>query len=107
MEDARLSKFRLSADFIARIIAPTTLDQLDKYADNSDNIILHNGQQYISFVDSRQAAAKTTLKQNLDQERLWFYSTIYHELCRRKAECGKVQEKIAKIAAELPKLQVA
>ena len=106
MEDARLSKFRISADFIGRIIAPTTLDQLDKYTDDSGNVILHNGQQYISFVDSRQAAAKTTLKQNLEQERLWFYSTIYHELCRRKAECGKMQEKIAKIASELPTAQI-
>ena len=25
------------------------------------------------------------MKQNLEQERMWFYSTIYHELCRRKA----------------------
>ena len=28
---------------------------------------VHDGQQYISFVDSRQAAAKATLKQNLEQ----------------------------------------
>lgn len=85
MEDNRLQKFRLSADFISRILAPSILDQLDKGKSKTDGIVLHNGQQYISFVDSRQAAAKATLKQNLEQERMWFYSTIYHELCRRKA----------------------
>ncbi len=86
MEDNRLQKFRLSADFISRILAPSVLDQLEKGTSNDKNsIVLHDGQQYISFVDSRQAAAKATLKQNLEQERQWMYSTIYHELCRRAA----------------------
>ena len=85
MEDNRLQKFRLSADFISRVLAPSILDQLDKGTSQTDGIVLHDGQQYISFVDSRQAAARATLKQNLEQERMWFYSTIYHELCRRKA----------------------
>ena len=85
MEDNRLQKFRLSADFISRIMAPSILDQLETGKSNNNGIVLHNGQQYISFVDSRQAAAKATLKQNLEQERMWFNSTIYHELCRRKA----------------------
>ena len=83
MEDNRLQKFRLSADFISRILAPSVLDQLDKGTSKTDGIVLHDGQQYISFVDSRQAAAKATLKQNLEQERMWIYSIIYHELCRR------------------------
>ena len=85
MEDNRLQKFRLSADFISRMMAPSILGQLEKGESKTDGIVLHDGQQYISFVDSRQAAAKATLKQNLEQERMWFNSTIYHELCRRKA----------------------
>ena len=80
-EDLRLQKLRLSAEFISRILAPTTLDQLDE-STSRNSITLHKGQQYISFVDSRQAAAKSTMNQNLEQERLWFYSTIYSELCR-------------------------
>ena len=85
MEDNRLQKFRLSADFISRMMAPSILDQLEKGESSTNGIVLHDGHQYISFVDSRQSAAKATLKQNLEQERMWFYSTIYHELCRRKA----------------------
>ena len=67
MEDNRLQKFRLSADFISRMMAPSILDQLDKGDSKTGGIVLHDGQQYISFVDSRQAAAKATLKQNLEQ----------------------------------------
>lgn len=81
IEDMRLNKLRLSADFISRVLAPTTLDQLDE-ATSANSITLHSGQQFLSFVDSRQAAAKSTMNQNLEQERLWFYTTIYHELCR-------------------------
>lgn len=102
MDDTRLQKFRLSADFISRLLAPSVLDQLDKAkAPQDGSIMLHGGQQYISFVDSRQSAAKATLKQNLEQERKWFYSTIYHELCRRKAETQKVEKKISEIKISL------
>lgn len=83
-EDMRLQKLRLSSEFISRILAPSTLDQLDE--STSSTITLHKGQQYISFVDSRQAAAKSTLNQNLEQERLWFYTTIYRKLCSLGAE---------------------
>ncbi|MCF0186194.1 MAG: DEAD/DEAH box helicase, partial [Bacteroidaceae bacterium] len=81
IEDMRLIKLRLSSEFISRVLAPTTLDQLDE-ATSANSITLHSGQQFLSFVDSRQAAAKATMNQNLEQERLWFYTTIYHELCR-------------------------
>ena len=99
MEDNRLQKFRLSADFISRMLAPSILDQLDKGTSSTNGIVLHDGQQYISFVDSRQAAAKATLKQNLEQERMWFYSIIYHELCRRKANGLTKDAALAQIMA--------
>ena len=97
MDDSRLQKFRLSADFISRMLAPSILDHLEKGDPNK----LHDGQQYISFVDSRQAAAQATLKQNLEQERMWFYSTIYHELCKRNIENEKVQKKIDTLTQEM------
>lgn len=101
MEDSRLQKFRLSAEFISRILAPSILDQLDKGESKTDGIVLHDGQQYISFVDSRQAAAKATLKQNLEQERMWFSSTIYHELCRRKSHGLTKEAALAQISAAI------
>lgn len=88
VEDMRLQKLRLSAEFISRILAASTLDQVDA-ATSKKSITLHKGQQYLSFVDSRQAAAKSTLNQNLEQERLWFYNSIFKELCKRSSSFTK------------------
>ena len=100
-DTSRIQKFRLSADFISRMMAPSILDQLEKHpSDDPEELILHDGQQYISFVDSRQAAAKSTLSQNLEQERMWFYTTIYHELCKRAAKARDYEEQAKAIRAE-------
>lgn len=97
MESAYLQKFRLSPDFISRLLAPSVLNELEKgKSKDPEKLVLHDGQQYISFADSRQLAAKTTLKQNLEQERLWFYSTVFHELCRRKANEEEWKREIRK-----------
>ena len=101
LENSRLKKFRINADTISRLIAPTILDQIEEYKpkgnpeiipihdgkqcflkskDGSMQLIFHKGQQYLSFVDSRQAAAIASLKQNVEEERLWFYSIVYKAL---------------------------
>ena len=104
MEDMRLIKLRLSSEFISRILAPSTLDQLDE-ATSQNSITLHSGQQFLSFVDSRQAAAKSTMSQNLEQERLWFYTTIYHELCRLNSglSLDDVKKKLEDISVDRSK----
>ena len=80
----KLQKFRIASDFVSRLIAPSTLDLMTEVKPkDKSKISLHKGQQYISFVDSRQTAARSTIKQNLEEERLWVYGTIFHELCRR------------------------
>ena len=102
-DEGTLKKFRLSAEFISRIMAPSVLDQLDKYESEDGEKLLHDGQQYISFADSRQLAAKATLKQNQEQERMWFYTTIYHKLCELSAgDNSKVVEDLkAKMQAAM------
>ena len=83
----KLQKFRVSSDFVSRLLAPSVLDLMTEAQPKDEKkIALHQGQQYISFVDSRQAAAQSTIKQNLEEERLWVYSRIFHELSRRAAE---------------------
>ena len=89
---SNLLRFRLSAELISRYLAPSILDQLEQ---NAGDGVLHQGQQYISFVDSRQAAAISTLNQNLEQEKMWVYNTIYHELCKRKAQETGIRAEIA------------
>ncbi|MBD5427331.1 MAG: DEAD/DEAH box helicase, partial [Treponema sp.] len=95
----KLQKFRFSADLISRIIAPEILDQLAE-ADNTSGL-LHKGQQYISFVDSRQGAARGSLGQNLEQERIWVYSRIFHALNEKAATGGNATGKIKKLEEEL------
>lgn len=89
----KLQKFRVAPDFISRLIAPSTLDLMTEVEPaDGDKTCLHKGQQYISFADSRQMAAGSTIKQNLEEERLWVYGTIYHELCRRATAGNMTRE---------------
>lgn len=93
----KLQKFRLASDFISRLIAPSTLDLMTEAKPKDESkLSLHNGQQYISFVDSRQMAARSTIKQNLEEERLWVYGTIFHELCRRATAGNMTAEEALK-----------
>ena len=102
-DNAYLMKFRTSPEFVSRVMAPSVLDNLDKVpTDDDEKIILHDGQQYISFADSRQLAAKATMKQNLEQERNWVYSRIFHALCRKNEGQEEVDDEITKLQAELP-----
>lgn len=97
-EDAKkLQKFRVASDFISRLIAPSTLDLMTEGKPKDESkIYLHKGQQYISFVDSRQMAARSTIKQNLEEERLWVYGTLYHELCRMATAGSMTKEEAIK-----------
>lgn len=97
-EDAKkLQKFRVAPDFISRLIAPSTLDLMTEGKPKDESkIYLHKGQQYISFVDSRQMAARSTIKQNLEEERLWVYGTLYHELCRMATAGSMTMEEAIK-----------
>jgi len=90
VDQKKLKTFRLASIHVSRIITPSILSSLqdnhEKYPDAP-----HNGQQFISFVDSRQAAARFTLDANLNQEELWIQSKIFHLLNenRRKIESNR------------------
>lgn len=88
LEAEKATQFSLSTDFVSRLITPVLLNLLQSN-DREFPDAPHHGQQFISFVDSRQSAAKSTLSQNVEQERLWIESKIFHELTR----IGKEREK--------------
>lgn len=93
-DDKKIQKFRVPVYFISQLMAPVLLNQLESVDDSS---ALHHGQQFIGFVDSRQGAAQATLRQNLEIEKLWLYSKIYHELNRLSREGAKIDNEIEKI----------
>ncbi len=86
----KATRLRISAEFIARLMAPSLLDNMKKVPSGD---VPHNGQQYISFVDSRQAAAKGTFHQNVEVERDWVYSRIFHNLLERSSELDITRQK--------------
>lgn len=92
----KISKFRIPADLVSRWLAPVLLNHLDEAEDR-----LHRGQQYISFADSRQGAARASLKQNQEIERQWVYSKVFHALNKRVLDQEENQKKKHKLYAEL------
>lgn len=106
-ESSELNKnaraFRVHAPLISRTIAPSILKHL-KTKDGDDDVP-HKGHQFISFVDSRKAAAESTMKQNLQQERLWVYSRIFNELNKLRATALSTDsEKIANLKSQYNQL---
>ncbi len=109
--DSELNKnaasFRLPAAFISRILAPSILPHL-RTAEKDHNEKPHDGQQYISFVDSRQAAARSTMQQNIEEERLWIYSRLFHELSKKRIATAnnleEAEKQIAQLTAEITQL---
>lgn len=82
----KATRLRISSEFIARLMAPGLLDCMKPLTPkNGSTEAPHKGQQYISFVDSRQAAAKGTFHQNIEVERDWVYSRVFHNLLEKSS----------------------
>jgi DEAD/DEAH box helicase domain-containing protein len=73
-----------SGNLFSRLLAPTLLEQTAPETD--DKTALWQGRKYISFTDNRQGTAKSTFQQNIEVERNWIRTSIYHYLSdeRRK-----------------------
>lgn len=97
-DSKKLQKFRVPVYMISQLIAPVVLDQLEE---SDETKALHNGQQYIGFVDSRQGAAQATLRQNIETEKLWLYSTIYHALNQLAKNGEEILSQLADIKKKL------
>ncbi|MBR6104855.1 MAG: DEAD/DEAH box helicase [Paludibacteraceae bacterium] len=81
----KIQYFRGSANFMSRIISPVLLNNADK-SDSVDSNTLFEGRKYIAFTDSRQGTAKSAMQQNLDVERRWIRSSIFHKLAERRRD---------------------
>lgn len=76
-------QFNVAADRVARILAPSLLDQAQSVPNTTR--LLYQGKQMIAFADSRDKAAKPTLKQNKESERKWVEWVVYRELNKKAA----------------------
>lgn len=71
-----------SGNLFSRLLAPTLLEQTAPETDNPSS--LWQGRKYISFTDNRQGTAKSTFQQNIDVERNWIRTAIYHYLAKER-----------------------
>ena len=93
----KAESLRVSSDFISQTLAPALLSELEPHSPSDP----HEGQQYLSFVDSRQAAARGTFKQNLEVERSWVYSRVFHKLCEEQAGRDALLQKLQTLNEKL------
>lgn len=77
----RMKTFRLSAAKVNQMISPSVLDQMKPTGVPADP---HQGQQYLTFVDSRKDAAKATLEQNLKIKQEYVYQLVYNKLLDKR-----------------------
>lgn len=101
--------FRISSSFLNRILSDILLEQTpEMYPQKKE--MLWKGHKYISFTDSRQGTAKVSALINIDSERNWLRSQIFHLLAeKRKSEENnlsqinkeEIQQAINQVKAEL------
>lgn len=71
-----------TGNLFSRLLAPTLLEQTA--AETNDVNALWHGRKYISFTDNRQGTAKSSFQQNIEVERNWIRSAIYHYLSNER-----------------------
>jgi hypothetical protein len=71
-----------SGNLFSRLLAPILLEQTNP--ETSDETALWQGRKYISFTDNRQGTAKSTFQLNIEVERNWIRTAIYHYLSKER-----------------------
>ncbi|MCK4664933.1 MAG: DEAD/DEAH box helicase [Bacteroidales bacterium] len=77
--------FRISSSFLNRILSDIVLEQTPEAKQITEKM-LWSGHKYISFTDSRQGTAKVSALINIDSERNWLRSQVFHLLAKKRKE---------------------
>jgi DEAD/DEAH box helicase domain-containing protein len=73
--------FRYGNSFLSRMLSYTLLEQAPEAAGVEKEVgAVWEGRKYIAFTDSRQGTARSALLQNIDIERIWIQSRVFHFL---------------------------
>ncbi len=75
--------FRISSSFLNRILSDVILEQTPEIKPITEKM-LWSGHKYISFTDSRQGTAKVSALINIDSERNWLRSQVFHLLAEKR-----------------------
>ena len=75
--------FRLSSTMANRVLADVILEQTSKATEIFEDT-LWDGHKYLSFTDSRQGTAKISALINIDSEKNWIRSQLFHHLAKKR-----------------------
>lgn len=98
--------FRISSSFLNRTLADIILEQTP-VADRIERQMLWQGHKFISFTDSRQGTAKISALINIDNEKNWIQSQVFHALSEKRksnsvdASTEEIEEAIRLLKEEL------
>jgi len=98
--------FRISSVYLNRILSDIILEQTPKVIPRTEEM-LWDGHKYISFTDSRQGTAKISALLNIDSERNWLRSQIFHLLSEKRKKgmishsTNQIKEAIEQLETEL------
>lgn len=93
---------RAGSPFFLQVAMPTLLEQVPPLANGDGGALPMAGRRTITFTDSRQGTASFALRCELDGERDFVRSFIYHTL---STENPDVERRIAKLEEEIRQLE--
>ena len=79
-----LKSFCVGAPFMGRTLSRLILEQAEHDTKNTD--VVHGGQKYITFTDSRSGTAKSAMHSNMEVERNWIRGGIFQILSDKRRD---------------------
>lgn len=79
-----LKSFCVGAPFMGRTLSRLILEQAEQDTKNTD--VVHGGQKYITFTDSRSGTAKSAMHSNMEVERNWIRGGIFQILSDKRRD---------------------
>jgi hypothetical protein len=103
----RLRPLRFGAPFILGNAAPILLEGVDSANGANGGQLPSGGRRLLSFTDSRQGTARMAAKLQVEAERNFVRSFIYHQVQASTAPAPGAAEEIASIEAQLAGIEAA
>lgn len=94
------------AAFFLRSTIPTLLEHSAAYEDGKRRLPA-DGRRLLTFTDSRQGTARFALDAQLDAERNYIRSFVYHQLAAERVTAGNAAGDVAQLEAEVEQLRSA
>src|SRR5690606_2272192 len=106
-EVGQLRPLRFGAPFIVGNAAPILLEGVEPVSGSGEIRLPSGGRRLLSFTDSRQGTARMAAKLQVEAERNFVRSFIYHQVQASIKATPEAAEEVAKLETELNQLEAA